>query len=176
LGVKAVGTFVELPLPPSNSSLTRRLSSAERLVEPFSAKKLARVELTSPGDGRSSSCFGGEAGTAATSLWIERISPKVCEVRRDPREGAGALARITAGQLKALPLILPTYTSSSPPLALLSSSKLPCNLLISLFVVRDDLHDWLVIAALVVDFSIFFCMTAIFVLGSSPDQARDHSA
>lgn len=62
LGVKAVGVALAaarpavsrlLPalLPPANSSLIIRFSSAVSVAVPFSAKKLARVELMSAGDG-----------------------------------------------------------------------------------------------------------------------------
>ena len=47
LGVKAVGvSFPTDDVGPSNSCETRFRSSAVSLAEPFSAKKLARVELT----------------------------------------------------------------------------------------------------------------------------------
>lgn len=90
LGVKAVGvSFPSDDVGPSNSCDTRLRSSAVSLAEPFSAKKLARVELTCAGEGPSSSsssslsftvCRAGvEVARPGISRWMDRISPKVWE-------------------------------------------------------------------------------------------------
>ena len=50
LGVRAVGTEAPVCSPSIKSWLTRLLSSAVRLADPFSAKNVARLELSSAGE------------------------------------------------------------------------------------------------------------------------------
>lgn len=98
LGVRAVGTLgfddAAEALPPNNSSLIFLRSSAVKLAVPLAAKKLASWELTSPGEGKfPPSSFAmlvlgvllvGMLFMMPVSLWMDRMSPKVCDERRPP--------------------------------------------------------------------------------------------
>lgn len=104
LGARAVGTleFADCVgvFPPSRISLIFFRSSAVRLAVPLAAKKLASWELTSPGDGRLSSCcdmlvFGVLVGmllSRPTLLCNDCMSPKVVD-ERSPLPKAGCWGR-----------------------------------------------------------------------------------